>query len=709
LYARSPVAPKKTKASEWAVSFVMVMRGSLPGRARYTARVRSIPRRRASGFLGLWVVSVLAALAVHACGSRTALLLGEPSPDAATDAPSDVTLKDGPIDGPHGHDGPVPDCKPRSCDTSGYSCGPNGDGCGDLIQCGTCPVPEICGVGGFSECGGGHGLGPDGGPLCTPRTCVDLGFDCGPASDGCGGVLQCGICQFPDACGGAGVPGHCGNTLPCTNLCLQQVACEAGTTSITGAVMAGTLPQFGNADPIYNAIVYVPNSAVAPFAPGVQCSQCGGDVSGNPLVATQTAPDGTFTLGNVPVGTDIPLVVQLGRWRRQIIIPSITACTTNALPPSLTRMPRNQSEGDIPLIAVATGQADQTECVLMKMGIDQAEFTQPTGSGRVQFYKANGSDLGPGTPPAETLWGSPPTLAAYDMVVLPCVGLPTTESPANQQNLIGYTSAGGRVFATHYSYSWLNNDPPFSQTAAWVQMPDPNAPSNLVGNIDTSFLEGQNFASWLKDVGALSAPDQMALENVRDDVTSVVAPTDRFIYATDQVLQLGFFTPVGEPASQQCGRVVFTDFHVSGVANIGDAGLSDNTTFPAECSPDPLTPQEKALEFMLFDLASCVPPPPQNCTPLTCQEQHIGCGPAGDGCGGPIACGSCPGKETCGGGGLPAQCGYPDAGSCTPRTCAELGYNCGDNGDGCGGVIHCGTCTAPQICGGGGKPSVCGG
>jgi hypothetical protein len=371
-------------------------------------------------------------------------------------------------------------------------------------------------------------------------------------------------------------------------------------------------------------------------------------------------------------------------------------------------MPRNHTEGDIPLIAVATGEADQTECVLLKMGIDQAEFTQPSGGGRVQFFVNNGSDLGPGTPPAEQLWSSPPTLANYDMVVLPCMGMQVDELPADQQNLIDYASAGGRIFTTHYGYSWLDSTAPFSGTAEWFPSGDPNSPSALVGTIDTTFVEGQSFATWLQGVGALSAPDQISLENVRYDVLSVVPPTNQFIYAPQQVLQLGFFTPVGEAASEQCGRVVFTDFHVSGVANIGDGGLSDDTTFPAECIPAPLTPQEKALEFMLFDLASCVPPPPQNCTPLTCAQQHIACGPAGDGCGGQIACGTCPGKDTCGGGGAYGQCGYPDAGSCLPRTCQELGYDCGDNGDGCGGVVHCGGCTAPQICGGGGKPSVCG-
>jgi hypothetical protein len=666
------------------------------------ARESPVPRRTARRLFGLSTAAVVTALMVHACGSRTGLLVPGPPSDAA----SDVTLRDGPLpDGPL-PDGLVPHCKPLTCSErpGDYNCGSNGDGCGNVIECGTCPLPESCGVGGFSQCGGGQGLGPDGGPLCAPRTCAALGFNCGPASDGCGGVLQCGICQYPDECGGAGVYGHCGNPLPCTNLCLQQAACDSGTTTVTGTVVAGTLPQYGTPDPIYNALVYVPNGPVSAFAPGVQCDQCGSEVTGNPLVATQTAPDGTFSLVNVPVGTDVPLVIQLGRWRRQVTIPSVAACTTTALPTELTRMPRNSTEGDIPLIAVVTGMADQTECLLLKMGIDQAEFTQPTGSGRVQFYKDNGSDLGPGTPPSEALYSDPNALAQYDMVVIPCMGQPEVELPTDQQDLIAYTTAGGRVFTTHYGYEWLYDDAPFSGTANWAPMG--NGPSTLTGTIDTTFVEGQSFATWLQGVGALSAPDQIDLQLTRDDLLSVIPPTAQFIYAPDQVLQMSFFTPVG--AAQQCGRVVFTDFHVSGVANIGDAGLSDNTTFPAECSPDPITPQEKALEFMLFDLASCVPSPPQNCTPLTCDQQKIFCGPAGDGCGGQISCGSCLGKDTCGGGGVYGVCGYPDAGTCTPQTCAELGYDCGDNGDGCGNVIQCGSCTAPQICGGGGQPSVCG-
>jgi hypothetical protein len=45
---------------------------------------------------------------------------------------------------------------------------------------------------------------------------------------------------------------------------------------------------------------------------------------------------------------------------------------------------------------------------------------------------------------------------------------------------------------------------------------------------------------------------------------------------------------------------------------------------------------------------------------------------------------------------------------CFPKSCSQLGANCGSVSDGCGGSIYCGSCTAPSTCGGGGKANVCG-
>jgi hypothetical protein len=93
------------------------------------------------------------------------------------------------------------------------------------------------------------------------------------------------------------------------------------------------------------------------------------------------------------------------------------------------------------------------------------------------------------------------------------------------------------------------------------------------------------------------------------------------------------------------------------------------------------------------------------CTPLTCAGQNIFCGPAGDGCGNIIQCGPCQAPQTCGGAGVPGMCGTP---TCTPRTCTQLGANCGLTGDGCGGTLNCGVCAPTESCGGGGVANVCG-
>jgi hypothetical protein len=387
----------------------------------------------------------------------------------------------------------------------------------------------------------------------------------------------------------------------CKKLECQEVACPAGhSTTISGTVVAPTLLH---PDPIYNAIVTIPNAPIAAFSKGVACDHCGAPVSGSPMAAVLTGPSGRFSIENAPVGDDIPLVVQVGRWRRQITIPHVEACTVTELSSEQTRLPRNQTEGDIPQMAIATGLLDPMECLLRKIGIDDSEFTAPSQNGRVHFFVQNGMNLSSPAPAATTLWTDLSTLEAYDLVLLPCEGQPNLKPAAATENLIAYTAAGGRVMTTHYGYVWIYDaQAPFPSTAAWDVNQEPFPPDPLGGFVDTSFPKGQAMADWLQIVGASSTYSEILISEPRDDVDSVNAPPSQgwinsFDPATAQ--HFTFDTPIGVPSANQCGKVVFSDFHVV-------SGETTGLVFPTDCVDGPLSAQEKVLEFMFFDLASCI-------------------------------------------------------------------------------------------------------
>jgi hypothetical protein len=95
--------------------------------------------------------------------------------------------------------------------------------------------------------------------------------------------------------------------------------------------------------------------------------------------------------------------------------------------------------------------------------------------------------------------------------------------------------------------------------------------------------------------------------------SQVRPPTQRWLY-TDlpgkaTVQHFTFNTPIEAPAAQQCGRVVFSQFHVAGEKAMPVINpMLSRGTFPTDCSNAPMTPQEKALEFMLFDASACILP-----------------------------------------------------------------------------------------------------
>jgi hypothetical protein len=391
-------------------------------------------------------------------------------------------------------------------------------------------------------------------------------------------------------------------------------------TTVSGTVFdpAGKLP-------LYNAVVYVPNAEVAPLTPGATCDRCAAAVN-DPVVSALTDTQGRFVLNDVPVGPEVPLVIQVGKWRRQIKIPNVAACVENALTdPELTRLPRNQAEGEIPLIAITTGGADSLECLPRRLGIDDAEITTETGTGRIHLFSGSDSEVGDIATKAfdvslnagatltraTELWSSPEALARYDMVLLSCEGRTIEqEKPlTSREALYGYASIGGRVMASHWHHIWFSQGPdPVPEIGTWQDRTEPDDPA--VGIIDTSFPKGEALADWLFNVMASTTRGEISINSPRDNIQAVnptyarqwiTTANTNADGASDAVQYLSFNAPLTVPEEEKCGRAVFTDLHVSSTG--ADV---PGEPFPLGCEDRDLSAEEKALAFMLFDLSSCI-------------------------------------------------------------------------------------------------------
>jgi hypothetical protein len=394
----------------------------------------------------------------------------------------------------------------------------------------------------------------------------------------------------------------------CKNLECQQVTCDGGHVT----TLSGTVRDPAKVNPIYAAVVYVPNQKPDAVPQGLACDRCGARPSGEPLAISLSTANGGFQLTNVPAGDDIPLVIQVGRWRRIVKVPHVVACSDNVITDAdLTRLPKNSSEGNIPELAVATGGCDPFECLLRKIGIDDSEFTSPSGAGRVPLYQGLGGATASGAVlPATALWSSAPTMSKYDAVLnaCECDANAASKPQASLQNMLDYVDHGGRWLGTHYQEYWLTNGPaPLPGTATFLANEGVGA-NTMIASVDTTFPKGAAFADWLVTTGASPTLGQVSLDEMRYGVTRAASPSTTWLSGSSSgqpaLAQYSFTTPYasgdgGEPKA--CGKVSFSDYHEAAIAAGGGAGV-----FPGECAAGPMTPQEKALEFLFFDLVSCV-------------------------------------------------------------------------------------------------------
>jgi hypothetical protein len=423
-----------------------------------------------------------------------------------------------------------------------------------------------------------------------------------------------------------------------------------GATSISGKVF-----DPAGKNPVYNAAVWVPytNPGTMPrsLTMGLTCNcselYTGGFVGAYAL----TDPTGYFKIDGAPAsltGGNVPLVIQVGKWRTVTSV-AVACGQDNHSKDGDLRLPQGRPgsgvafPGDLPDLAISTGGADTLECLLTRIGVAQSEYTSGVGSGgHVHIYQG-----APSTSPAPvgapqssaSLWDTPAHLEQYDAVLLSCEGAPTMN--ANPSALFAYGTSGGRVFASHYHYQWFLGQP-FPNLGTWYTTHQNQLVGLTSGIIQTKLPNGQTFQegvamqAWLQNVNALDSSGELQIAQARhnvdvgfpnfpqavpwmyfDPAKSTFDPNNGTYDPVSAQSTLYFsYDTRGAQGEASCGRIVYSDLHVGG--NSGDYGESPNassppagrTDVPSGCNANvDLSAQEKALEFMLFDLTSCLAPP----------------------------------------------------------------------------------------------------
>jgi hypothetical protein len=413
---------------------------------------------------------------------------------------------------------------------------------------------------------------------------------------------------------------------PCDALSCRVPSCpRGGDTIVMGKV---TAPN--GVDPIREALVYVPQSGRPDdFPAGVSCDACDSPTVGPVVTRTTTDIDGSFVLRRVPATAETPIVIQKGRFRRIVSAP-IAPCVNNELPPAQTRLPRAQAEGNLPRMAVAAGNWDSIECVLRHIGIADGEFTSSMGQGAVHLYNNVGGGRGGGLASVTELLGDVERMARYDLIFLNCSDHTNSRGLLAQarvrQNLVDYVSRGGRIYVTDYSYDFVQQPAPFAPFICFnddqpctVLEPHGFATAtrsdrtarerSFIAEVEQGTEGGRALAEWLSRLPQPIPDGRVPIEDpistfvlIRQTAADQVKyPSTTWLSATLQGARRPVTVTFDYPVApqQSCGKVLYSSYHTR-------ERRSPSADFPGYCPAGPMIPQEKVLEFLIFEISACL-------------------------------------------------------------------------------------------------------
>jgi hypothetical protein len=283
---------------------------------------------------------------------------------------------------------------------------------------------------------------------CAPTTHAD--DDNGGGDDGGG---------HPDRDGGNGfIDGH---------------VVQGGAGTVTGTVWApgnapGMVPA-GQEIPIADAVIYTSISEPPANPDHVYCQTC----EPNPAGSTRSDSKGHFTLIDVPMNTELFLIIEKAQFRRvqKIVVENDIGLS---LSDAQTVLPSKYDPANglyIPKVAIAVGDSDHPEDIFGKMKIldvDASGRTIESSLDHTDHVDLYGNvDLpalpdDPGDAPFKShhkgtiaqLFGSLTTMKKYHIIFVPCnyqSDVSQLNRPAVRKNIQDYVAAGGHLYVTDWA------------------------------------------------------------------------------------------------------------------------------------------------------------------------------------------------------------------------------------------------------------------
>jgi hypothetical protein len=357
-------------------------------------------------------------------------------------------------------------------------------------------------------------------------------------------------------------------------------------------------------DPVSKALVYVPSQLNA-YPKGVGCDLCNKPVD---VAAVQTVAnaDGTYSLSldGLPYSQMVQFVVAKGRFRRVTNLP--VQCGMNAAPKTASTLPGKSADGDIPKIAVGTGNSDHLDQVLVALGITEFTCLEGRKSNTTPATCMTTGKL------SDLLTGAGGLhIDDYNMVFIACApGAWANYQAINVstativKTLQDWTAKGGRAFVTDNSYDYVAQA--FGAQLGWqgpAAMPWPVDGANVgvatINNMPvmlSAMVDDMDLAAWLKVVGVMSSP-MVTISGLLSKWSVLAGPVPKGTvqitdgtapFTVNNMTMMADVPLTTEFLVNTCGKVIYSSYHTLST-------VKQNS----------LSAQERILEYLMLDAAAC--------------------------------------------------------------------------------------------------------